>query len=271
MGNLIFSRTPNIKRPYYFQELGVHLYSAEELCFVIYHYVDLIDESFVDERLLDFIHQLDQPRLEERVLRMREQGGLYDVLYVVLQELRYYSSSDLFGFRKQLESLSRLSRAERLKRKSRLLFERGQYYGALRALNQVLELDSRELTDSAFVSGIWQMKAACYARTEHFSEALENLKNAWLLTRDPALWERIYVLNRMQGRDEMPDYAEGLVSPEQLEQFRSNLEKRRNLAAYRGKALEAAALEEKEEPERTEAFLELLFRWKEEYRKRQLS
>ena len=34
-------------------------------------------------------------------------------------------------------------------------------------------------------------------------------------------------------------------------------------------SLEAAALMDKQEPERTEAFLELLYRWKEEYRKNQ--
>ena len=44
-----------------------------------------------------------------------------------------------------------------------------------------------------------------------------------------------------------------------------------NLAQYQGKALEAAALQDKPEPERSEAYLELLFRWKEEYRKNQIS
>ncbi len=56
-----------------------------------------------------------------------------------------------------------------------------------------------------------------------------------------------------------------------LEQFRSNWDKRWQLAAYQGKALEAAALQDKAESERSKAYLELLFRWKEEYRKKQLS
>ena len=271
MGNLILSRPLDIKRPYYVQELGVHLYSAEELCYYIFHYVMLIDESFADERLLDFIHQLDQPRLEERILRTQEQGGLYDVLYVILQELRYYSSSDLFQFRRQLEKLSRSSVAERIRAKGDLLFERGQYYAALRAYNQVLEQDSRELADSEYVSRIWQNKAACYARTEHYAEAMDNMKNAWLLTRNPGLAEKMYALNRLMGLDEVPEPVRSVVTDDMLEQFRSNWDKRWQLAAYQGKALEAAALQDKAEPERTKAYLELLFRWKEEYRKKQLS
>ena len=44
MGNLILSRPAEIKRPYYVSELGVHLYSAEELCYYIYHNAVLIDD-----------------------------------------------------------------------------------------------------------------------------------------------------------------------------------------------------------------------------------
>lgn len=271
MGNLIFSKTADIKRPYYVADLGVHLYSAEELCYYIYHNAVLIDESFGDERLLDFIHQLDQPRLEERIIRSREQGNLYELLYAILQELRYYNSSELFTFRKQLESLARASQAERLLIRGDTLFERGQYYGALRAYNQLLGLDGRELADTDFVARVWKSKAACYARTDHYGEAQADLKNAWILTRDASLAERMYALNRMMGKDEVPEHLRSQVSEEMLEQFRSNWENRFKLATYQGKALEAASLEEKPEPERSRAYLELLYNWKEEYRKNQLS
>ena len=271
MGNLVFSRPLDIKRPYYVSELGVHLYSAEELCYFIYHNAVLIDESFGDERLLDFIHQLDQPRLEERILRVKEQGGLYDLLYTILQELRYLSSSELFQFRAQLEKLSRFTQAERSRAKGDTLFERGQYYGALRAYNQLLDQDGRELADGEFVAAVWRSKAACYARTDHYGEALADLKNAYLLTRDPGLAEKMYALNRMMGKDEVPEPLKGQISEESLEQFRSNWERRWQLASYQGKALEAAALEEKPEPERSRAFLEKLNDWKEEYRRKQSS
>ena len=118
---------------------------------------------------------------------------------------------------------------------------------------------------------IWQNKAACYARAEHYAEAMENLKNAYLLTRNTGLAEKMYALNRLMGKDEVPEPVRAAVTDEMLEQFRSNWDKRRQLAAYQGKALEAAALQDKAEPERTKAYLELLFRWKEEYRKKQLS
>ena len=270
MGNLILCQAKPAERPYYVAELGIHLYSAEELCYFIYHNVLMIDASFPDDRLLDFLHQLEQFKLEDRVRRMREQSGLYEILYVILQDLRYYSSSELFSFRRQLEQLSQTSPAGRLKARADSLFEREQYYGAVRVYNQLLSSESREMADSDYVGKIWTCKAACLARTENYSEAMECLQKAYALTREVSLLEKMYTLERLQGRDAMPAGLEKLVSPPILEQFRSNFDNRMNLARYQGKALEAAALEDKEEPERSEAYLELLYRWKEEYRKNQV-
>ena len=60
---------------------------------------------------------------------------------------------------------------------------------------------------------------------------------------------------------------EGEADSEVFRQFASNLESRRKLSLYEGKALEAAALLDKDPAVRGEAYLELLYRWKEEYRK----
>ncbi len=69
----------------------------------------------------------------------------------------------------------------------------------------------------------------------------------------------------------MPEPVKNQVSPETLEQFRSNWEKRWQLASYQGKALEAGTLEEEAEPARSQAFRQLLQNWKDEYRRQQLS
>ena len=270
MGNLILCKAKPAERPYYVPELGIHLYTAEELSYYIYNNLLLIDESFPDERLMDFLSQLEQDKVEERVRRMREQGaGLYEILYVLLQDLRYYSSAELFSFRKQLEQMSLSSAPNRLKAKGDALFSRGKYYSALRIYNQILSSDSREAAAGDFASRLWISKGACYARVEDYTEAMQCFKQAYLLNRDSTLPEKMYVLNVMMGKDEVPAGLESIISDEKLEQFRSNLENRRNLSQYQGKGLEAAALLDKQEPERTEAFLELLYRWKEEYRKNQ--
>ena len=270
MGNLILCRMGSVSRPYYVPELGIHLYSGEELSYYIYNNLLLIDESFPDERLFDFLRQLEQDKLEERVRRLRENGaGLYEILYVILQDLRYYSSAELFTFRKQLEQLSLSGTASRLKAKGDALFTRGKYYSALRIYNQLLTQDGRETGGRDFTARIWTNKAACYARVEDYADAMDCLRRAYAINRDSSLPEKMYLLNVLMGQDEVPLGLETVIDEEKLEQYRSNLESRRNLAQYQGKGLEAAALMDKQEPERTDAFLELLYRWKEEYRKNQ--
>lgn len=271
MGNLILCRSQTAERPYYVPELGVRLFTGEELSYYIYNHLLLIDESFPDERLLDFLEQINQEKLAERIRYGREQSSLYEVLYLILQELRYYSSAELFTFRKQMEQVSLTGPANRLKAKGDALFSRGQYFAALRIYNQILSQEGREQSNKDFVGRLWVSKGACYARTEHFQEALECLQQAFVMTRDNTLPEKMYLLNVMMGRDELPLGLENVVDEARLAQFRSNLENRRNLAQYQDKGLEAAALADKEEPERSREYLELLYRWKEEYRKHQTS
>ena len=52
-------------------------------------------------------------------------------------------------------------------------------------------------------------------------------------------------------------------------QFRTDLDDRKKLAMYTGKALEVAAVMDKAPEEREEAYRTLLARWKEEYRRNQ--
>ena len=120
-----------------------------------------------------------------------------------------------------------------------------------------------------FTARIWTNKAACYARVEDYPDAMDCLRRAYAVSRDAALPEKMYVLNVLMGKDEAPVGLETVIDETKLAQYRSNLANRQKLAQYQGKGLEAAVLMDKPEPERTEQFLELLFRWKEEYRKNQ--
>ena len=50
--SLILCRQEPVTVPYPLEELGIHLYSSQELCYVIYHY-PLLDDGGVYLRTLD--------------------------------------------------------------------------------------------------------------------------------------------------------------------------------------------------------------------------
>ena len=58
--SLILCRNEPVKQPLYIEKLGVHIYSSQELCYVIYQYPLLALNGFVDENLVEFINELEQ-------------------------------------------------------------------------------------------------------------------------------------------------------------------------------------------------------------------
>ena len=267
MSGLILCREKTVTHPYYVKELGIHLYTGEELSYFICNNILLIDEDFVDERLFDFLEQLGETRLCERVRRLSEQAGLYDILYLLLQELRYYTPAELFAFRRRLEELSEASAGARMKAKGDYLFECGQYYHAIRVYDQVMEAGGAS-ADSEFAAKIWYNKGCCNARLEIFDEAMYCMEKAYQLTKDAALLEKMFVISELGG-EHIPQAADDVISPNMRRQFRTDLEDRKKLAMYTGKALEAAAVMDKPQEEQAEAYRTLLARWKEEYRRNQ--
>lgn len=55
--SLILCRQEPVKRPFYFEYLGVCIFSSQELCYVIYNHPLLVLDGFVDESLLEFIRE----------------------------------------------------------------------------------------------------------------------------------------------------------------------------------------------------------------------
>ena len=55
--SLRLCRSEKVKNPYYVSFLGMHLYSSQELAYVIYHYPLLVMDCLANERLLDFLRE----------------------------------------------------------------------------------------------------------------------------------------------------------------------------------------------------------------------
>ena len=45
------------KLPYEAEELDLRLYTAEELCYYIFHFLPLIGDDFIDDRLMGFLEE----------------------------------------------------------------------------------------------------------------------------------------------------------------------------------------------------------------------
>lgn len=62
---------PQAKKPYYIENIRTNIYSLEELCFYLYNNACLIDETLMNERLLDWLR--DELGLKKLYRQLYEQ------------------------------------------------------------------------------------------------------------------------------------------------------------------------------------------------------
>ena len=73
--SLILCRQEPVEHPYYIDILGLHIYSSQELCYVIFHHPVLVMEDFLDRRLFEFIRRdLDMEYLAGRMETLDQTG-----------------------------------------------------------------------------------------------------------------------------------------------------------------------------------------------------
>ena len=112
--SLRLCRSEKVKNPYYVSFLGMHLYSSQELAYVIYHYPLLVMDCLVNERLLDFLREeLNMGFLALKLENWKKSGEDPDeMLIFLLQESDYYSQNEISEYRQTLSGYRKQPPAE---------------------------------------------------------------------------------------------------------------------------------------------------------------
>ena len=85
--SLWLCRQERVNRPFLVEPLGIHLYSSQELSYVIYHYPLLVLDGFVGENLFTFLREeLNHGFLALKLERwMKSNEDPDEVLILILQ------------------------------------------------------------------------------------------------------------------------------------------------------------------------------------------
>lgn len=267
MGNLIYCRETEVTVPYYARELGISLYSAEELCYYIMNYVLLLDGDFIDEDLYRFIgEQLRRPMLEGKLRKwMAQTPDLYQGLIVILQDLHYYTDAEINQFRQRLEELRKAGPLELQKRKGDFFLDVRQYGNALSTYDQLLA--QRQIArNKEFQARVWHNRGLACVQLMQFGEAMEYFGRAWEVLRLESIAREMFVLYCMDNTLTMPEAVIASVSGEMQFRWKEEFDAFEKNAAYEGKAEDIAIAFNKDVIRRREAIRSLLAGWKQEYR-----
>ena len=263
--SLLLCRQEAVSRPYYVEPLDIHLYSSQELCYVIVHHPLLVMEDFVDERLIGFIRdELNMGGLAGKLEKWKAAGENPDeMLFFILSECLYYTPAEISQYRQQVAALRKKHPAEFEKERADYLFGIRQYGKAVQIYGKVLESPRDETVNDAFLGKVWNNLGAAYARLFQTSKVFYAYEKAreYLKTEEPV--ERMYFLAGIN-----PELKEKL--PETAGEKRREWEERAAAAreeAYQSRELLKLEQMFEQDPEKgkNEA-AKLVKKWRQEYR-----
>ena len=145
--SLILCRQEPVTVPLYIEDLGIHLYSSQELCYVIYNNPLLVLEGFIDKRLTEFLRsELRMPFLAERVEKwLDSHGATEEILYLILKECNYYTPKEQAAYRQTVNGLKKLSEEEYEKRRADYFYGLDLFGKAVTIYEQTLDGAGRHL------------------------------------------------------------------------------------------------------------------------------
>ena len=268
MSGMLVCRSRRVTEPYYVEELGLYLYSGEELSYYIYHNATLISDDFLDERLYRFLgRELQMEALEMKLRKWADQADLAELLLVILQDIHYYDGDELFTFREQMHALSRKSPAVRLKEKADTLFRRGRYSAAGLFYDRLLYAGEPELREEAFCGRVWLGRGMVYARQYNWQEAAACLSEAYRRLHREEIRKKLYQITQIEPGIEIPEDILGALSAEQADAWKKELSESREAAADSEKVRKALSWLDKDNIRRASGLQELVQEWKNEFRR----
>lgn len=274
MEELLLCNSPAAAVPYYVEGISLNIYSLEELSYYIANNVYLLDDSFMNGGLCTWIEE--EMKAEELGHTLREilekKGRLSSFAGEILMYCGYYEKKEILEILQVIAEMEEKSDFECNKIRADRLLEKGKYYSSIYEYKRILE--SREIAgQNAVLEGnVWHNLGTAYARLFLFESAAKCYEKAYALNEDQsslnALLKSYYCLkdenNLMQAtRDYHVEEMELQEIKNQLSLIQDS-EKMKQFEAY----LDAFA-EQKEKGMKAEeqrALMEIIRKWKEDYR-----
>lgn len=192
MGSNYLCTTQRARHPFFVESIGINIYSAEELCYYLYHYVYLIDETIISERLCDWLGEeigMEKARaLMLRALTHNEGVGAY--FQPLFMECGYLTDEEVKHFQEEISQIQVESEDVRRKMKADYLLRFEMYISAISEYEKILEKRTNARLGMQFYADVLENVATAYARLFRFEEAAEYLWESYQSVRSRKTYEK---------------------------------------------------------------------------------
>ena len=275
MGELLYCHEPIAALPYYVEGIGINLYSMEELCYYIMGNTFLLDNAFMSEELCTWVEkQMGLYKLAEQLRDiMRRQGMLSDFVFKILEQTGYCTTKEMQDIVLTIRQMEEKSDFECNKIRADQLMEKQKYLAAIYEYKRLLDSPDAKEASLLLCGNIWHNLGTAYARLFLFEEAAKCYEQAYKRNesreslRECLLCYRClhdetgFMRKAMEyhiddtGMQEIRNELSLASRSEHLEQFEEHLEELAN------------AREDKTGAQIKNEISDIIFRWKEEYRR----
>lgn len=176
---------PQAKKPYYIENIRMNIYSLEELCFYLYNNACLIDESLLNERLLDWLRdELGLTRLYRQLYdQLEKKDGTGFLVLPIFREAGYLSTSAMREYQEQLHKLEVQSTDMKQKLRGDYLVRERMYGRAVSEYREILKRKNPGKLGVQFYAAIWNNLGVAYAGMLDFGQAADCFLEAYHLTQ----------------------------------------------------------------------------------------
>lgn len=207
---------PIAKNPFYLENAGVHIYSIEELAYVLYENIYLVDENLLGEELFRWLEkELGMAHLSER-LRAGCENHVYNQVMLILQTSGQYSEKEMQQLSEKIKEISSLQTQERMKYKADELVRNGGLWAAIAEYEKILSIRQSSRLEPEFYANVWNNLGVCYGKQFLFEKAAVCYENAWQFHKSDRYKERAHYARRLSqyGQQESEEVQETNLSHE---------------------------------------------------------
>jgi len=275
MGEILFCNQPIAALPYYIEGISWNVYSLEELCYYIENNTLLLEKDFMTEELCTWVgKEVKNIRLAEKLRDiMRMDGRLSEFVMAILVESGYCSKEVTQEILRLIREMEEKSDFECNKVRADRLMEKEKYLSSIYEYKRLLESNEAGEQSQELLGNIWHNLGTAYARLFLFQEAIRCYEKAYDLNGNEESLKECFMAHRCM-RDET-GFDMAVAKYEVDDTLVQSIKNEISMASQGegtvgfGNKLEAIAMMNVngQKTEYQKAISNIIFNWKEEYRR----
>ena len=206
MGRLILCYPKKADKPYFVKTMNLNLYTLEELCYFLYDNLYWIDETVVNNELLDWlIYELQLTDLSEGL--RANLSNVKNFVMIILKYADYISEDDLEDANRLLGELGGQSDFDKTLGRAWHFLQCKLYMEAILEYKKLIERNENRQLEK-----IYNNMGVAYARLFLYKEAAKCFQKGYKINNDQTIY------NHYQ-------YAVAMISNEDIQEFQKDLER----------------------------------------------